>query len=619
MQIHKILQYNFLQLVNLAVFRLIYKIRLTCRKLYVLCIKPQYNYIVRNNIAQKYDSIDGIFSEYYRFCNSDKETIRNNANKIISGKIYLFERWFDFNYEKDWLKCPITGNEWDRFVYCNDAQFKDKKCADVKYVLETNKLNPLVTVALAYYYTKQEKYVDFILKAIRGWMKCVPMERSVANRIVMDIGYRSINLIHISLLCKDSTKFKELVHPIIIGLLHHHERFIWSRLSSRWFKSQNDNNHNVGEIVGLYVCQLWLDFFEDRHFYHSQKKQIKYLQKVLNKIILPDGTYIEQSGNYTKVVAEFLMLYEIFRRAFNKEKDNFKKDIDVSDYLFRITNYLYQISYNGKILNFGDNDDALVLIPFEKSNGDCMHLLAYCNIPQEYKSLDNECQWIYHSKDSNEVMIFSRIGKFAYYVEGAYIHAHNDMLSILLAIRGSELFIDKGCYFYNSGINIRKEYASTLAHNTICINMTEMSDFLQSGYKNYPSSHIYRSIQEGDNCQMESELSYKNIKHNRSIKYDSFSITIVDLVSCESGYNNTGKITYVISDKISPIATDSNSVLCEDKEKGNLFRIEFKGISKLLIQETNYAPSYGNIKKTHILIGDFDFAYKTEIQTIITF
>ena len=124
---------------------------------------------------------------------------------------------------------PNTGALWPCTKYATDCSFKESGCSDVKFVLEANKLNSLVVLATAYYLTKDELYVEKIELILKGWIKCVPIERSVANRIVMDIAYRCINLINVSVLCLESKVFQERVMPMILGILLHHEEYMWSR------------------------------------------------------------------------------------------------------------------------------------------------------------------------------------------------------------------------------------------------------------------------------------------------------------------------------------------------------------------------------------------------------
>lgn len=599
MQIHKILQYNIGDLLRILAYRIRYKSLLIIRKNLNKIFYKDYQVCTKYNRHLPL----ALFVAYKKYV-VDKNDVINGANKIMEGNIFLFEKWVKYDYKRDWLKDPKTGNNWSRNVYANDAPFTVKGYGDVKYVLEPNKLNPLVTVAQAYFLTKDEKYITFIEYALKGWLSCVPVERTVVNRIVMDIAYRAINLIHISILCWDSTYFHTNIMPIIVGILQHHEDYIWCRLSSRWFKSNNDNNHNVGEIVGLYVTQLWLNQLLGNTYRNKQKEELAYLLFVLDKIITPSGAYIEQSGNYSKVVAEFLLLFDLFNKVLNVRNEDIKY-FEQQKYLERIANYIECISYNNVLDNFGDNDGALVLIPFEKNTYSFDHISNYVNIKTIDRDFLDASQCVYNSKDENLVHIFTRVGRFAYYVEGAYIHAHNDMLSLLLSAKGSRLFIDKGCYYYNSGLSIRKEYICLSAHNNVCIDNLDSSELMATGNRSYPISNLIELKKTQNMFHFVGSLKYKYVNQIRTVHYENHEIIVDDEIKITEGKNHEISILYLLDSSISA-KIEKGIVLLIDINNGNRFHIIFENINSLALIDDVYYPTYGVFKRTKRIVAKVD-------------
>ena len=596
MQLHKIKQYTFLDLLKIVFFRMLYKAWLTYSKFKVKMFSLHYR-----TCKCKMSDVNGIFTRkyhiYYELLRTDKDNVIREADDILSGYVTLFGERFAFDITKDWLKDPKSGNNWESDLYFNDSPFVCDKCADVKYILELNKFNHLAVVALAYYYTKNEEYIFYIYDSIKGWESCVPVEKSVVNRIVMDISYRCINLIHVSLLCAGSKFYCDEVFPKMLGILDHHASFMWARLTNRWFKSNNDNNHNVGELVGLYATQIFLGIVLNKDFSQKMKKEAYWLLPVLDKIISPQGTYIEQSGNYSKVVAEFLLLYDIFNKAESVKCEPVVTFYNTG-YLNRLVRYIYNISYNGYVHNFGDNDAALVLVPFEKNNGSVEHLFKYCKLDGVYDSFNDSSHWVYSSKDSNKVRLFTRVGRFAYYVEGAYIHAHNDILAILLSAKGSDLFIDKGCYYYNSGLEIRKEFSGINAHNTISMDGVEMSDYLSSGFKSYPHSCLTKSNFSESSCEFEGVVKYKGINHRRKISYKDNCICIVDNLSTSI----EGRVTlhYLLSPNI-VASVKENVVRLIDKTNSNTFVVSFDNVSNVEIIPMVFSPHYAITRETTMI------------------
>lgn len=607
MQIHKILQYSPYELVKIATYRFIYKCLLSVRK---HSKKKSYAHIREYNRHLP----QGLIKLYSQYVITDKSVIID-ANKILDGNIFIFEKWGNFNYEKDWLKDPNTNLYWDRDIYASDAPFVQNGFSDVKYILEPNKLNPLVKVAQAYYISKDDKYIAFIFDALKGWMKCVPPECSVVNRIVMDIAYRAINLIHISILCWECDLFHKDVLPIIIGILLHHEDYMWSRLGIRWFKSNNDNNHTVGEIIGLYVSQLFLSSVICKDYSKKLEMEAKSLLPVLEKIIAPSGAYIEQSGNYTKVVAEFLMLYEIFIKSYKIDTKAIRS-YKSKNYLGRLINYMHCISYNGIVDNFGDNDGALVLIPFEQNAYNFKHLVNFSNFKNNNFDFLDASQCVYNSLNQDNIHIFTRVGRFAYYVEGAYIHAHNDILSMLLCIKGSRLFIDKGCYYYNSGLKIRKEYVCIKSHNNVSIDNIDQSDLMSTGNRSYPTSQIKSLFASKDIFDFVGYLKYKQITQHRHISYLGNQLLIHDEIEVADDATHEATISYLLGSDIAIKKADNLLYLC-DSVNDNKFIFSIDECKDIEFYDDFYYPTYGVKKKTHRLFTKKKFTQKICLTTRI--
>lgn len=599
MQLHKIKQYSIKDLAKIAAYRAAYKSWLLMNQLEGKLLSKEYPIIKPTKSASRAE-ISCLAETYRKYLRNDTESVVNDANRIIEGEIQLFGNWYPFNPDSDWLRDPISGNYWTKDLFYNNAPFVKADCADVKYVLELNKLNHLVILALAFYLTNDERYLTRIGNDIERWKQNVPVEKSVANRIVMDIAYRNINLIHVSILCLHNKYYADKIFPQVLGIVKHHSDIMWNRLTNRWFKSNNDNNHNVGELVGIYISQTFLESFLNVKYTNRLKKESSWLIPVLEKIISPQGTYIEQSGNYSKVVAEFLVIYDIFIKTYTHEYNSVKYYQD-HQYLQRLVQYMHNISYNGQLHNFGDNDAAVVLLPFESSNGDCNHLFKYCNLNGRYRSISDSSQWVYSSDDSNKVRIFTRAGRFAYYVEGAYIHAHNDILSVLLSIRNCDIFIDKGCYFYNSGMEVRKEFVGIKAHNTISIDDIEMCDFLPTGTKSYPSSSVLKSEVATDSCTFEGNVIYKGVEHHRTIMYNGTQVIIKDAVSINMDYRKA-ELRYLLSPDLIVEGYDNMHISLINSNKREQFDISFENIENLSIVKSEYAPHYGYKLSTNMIV-----------------
>ena len=617
MQLHKIKQYNVFDLIHILLFRIVYRIKLLLRRVYVSLTHPTYKALQGQNVDGYYQRLCSSLYSYYGFASRDAQ-IKDKADSILSGRTSVFGHEYSFNPETDWLKDLETGRQWPVNLYWDKAKFIEKGLSDVKLVLEVNKFNDIVTLAQAFYLTKDERYVLEVERYLNGWVKCVPMEYTVVNKIVMDFGFRVINLIHVSLLCSGSNYFRERVHPLVLGIMKHHVGHIWRYLSSRWFKSGNDNNHNIGEIIGLYIGQLWLSKFGyGRGILYKKrlKKELTYLRDVTNKLISPNGCYLEQSASYTRLVHDFFLMFEIMRHSldYNRSFGWFDK----SGYFEKLSYNLLSISYHGELPNFGDNDYARVVIPFEEEGDVVAHVRKHCKEIADISKYESDGQWLYKSDDDNDVFLFTRVGNYSSFVEGAFIHAHNDLLSLLIGVKGKLLFIDKGTLYYNSGCDVRQEFTSTGAHNTVLVGNREMADFLPVGYSHYPKSTLHTSDRKEDSCKFVGEVLYKDISHLREVNYEGQTISILDKITKEDSSKEKGTLHYLLSEDIIYKTDNTHSITFYDSEENLLCEMSFDGVDNVKCQETDYAPHYGMRRRTREVVASFDVERTKKIRTII--
>lgn len=577
--------YSPLQLFNIGLYR----------SLYMVLLKYESHKRFYSD-EKAYSSIKVNKLPYQElFTSIDRDTVIQEANSLLAGYLKIFGIEIPFNPKTDWLKCPITGSFWNKDLFFANAPYVQKGCHDVKYILEINKLNHLVVLAQGYYVTEDERYLECLKQHLEGWLACVPFEKSVANRIIMDLAFRCINLLQVMSICQDNDYFREKIQPKIIDVLIKHERQMRLFSTPRWFKTGNGDNHVTGEMVGLLCTQIWLKQIAGIDYSKYFKQEIKYLVEILDKTIAPSGAYMEESDNYTRVVSEFLVFLDMTLKSFDSEKSYFKNYLH-KKYLERLLCYLKNLSYHDMLPCIGDNDNARVIVALNSNFGVDYVTNYLCNLDivytekYEYKDAGHYCL---RSNDENDVYTFVRAGLFSPFREGAGTHAHNDLLSFVLFANGSPIIVDKGCSFYNMGKQLRDECKSTMSHNVPCVNGMEMADITTRGYVNYP-------LCKGEsNCKLSSfsfdgELAFKNVKIKRSICYSDNEFTIKDILSSDSNYNGT--TTFLLAKGVIPRIINDSSIELTCGEK--IYLMSFVGISNMTVKEERYYPRFAEECKT---------------------
>lgn len=600
--IEKIRQYTISEICRIILYKSILEIKYKIEKLY---FRLRDNNRKTRQTECTITNIATIFKDFYSLINTNQE-LKDNT------EIRIFGKWYKFT---GWLNDVTTNKQWPSETFFAESKTKLEGYGDVKFVLEINKLNVLVELACKYHSSKDNIFIKRIENTLNNWIDTVKHERSVANRIIMDIAFRSINLIQVSIICSDNDYFKENVYPVIHSLLIDYEKQIREFSTPRWFKTGNGANHVIGEMVGIIAIQKWITLISNQKENSKRlKKEYAWLYETLDKLIAPSGVYLEQSGNYSRLVAEFLIFLDIIEQSVDKKNnsDNFR-----NRYLYPILQYVIDLSYNNHIPNFGDNDAATVLTSLKREFYDIQPIITYANklgITQqkELNKYANDGQFLWKSNDANQLYAFTRVKIFSVFREGAASHNHCDLLSLLLYAKGQALFVDRGCYYYNQEESIRIDNFSTHNHNTVSIAGIEQADIKNKVYFNYPKSSFYTDKDE--NLVFSGSVSYKGIEHKRSIEYVNGNTIVITDNIC-SNEDKDANIKFILHEDIRATVSTEVQNKIELVCKGvSLGWIMFEGVD-IKINDDIYYPHYANIIKTSSLTGAFHVNGSKTIKT----
>ena len=595
MRHHKIYYYKFAELLKISLYKICLRCQLLCEEFVLhFCFKSNTSDIsFQNRYLPEFDTL--------------QLRIADDIDKILlNQKVKIFGHIYNLNY---YLQDPITLKMWPSDVFFYKSKTKICGYGDVKYVLELNKLNHLVDAAKLYKKTKDEKFITYLYDELTKWQTEVHYEHGVVNKIIMDIAFRSINLIYISIYCGDNKYFANNIYPQIHCLLKLYERQIRKFSTPKWFKTGNGANHVIGEMVGVIILQKWIAKVENKSINKSYlNEEYFWLYETLDKLIPKSGVYLENSANYARLVSEFLVVLDMFEVYFGTANTKLR-----SKYLIPILNYILSISYNGNLPNFGDNDAATILTPFKTDFDDITPLLKYREIINaalpDLNQYQQDGNFIWKSDTPLDISIFIRFGKWSIFRPGAISHSHCDLLSIIMSAKGCPIFVDKGCSFYNLSLDIKKEYLSTAAHNTISFDNLEQADY-NNGWYNYPESGL---LENKDSSNIFSGyIKYKNKEHIRYLYLNYNVLTIIDEIHCNN--DTSARINYILDESIVPQKNGNNTFLLSLKT-GDIVKIEFSGVN-IELSETEYFPHYANICKSYAFTGELTSRI---VKTIITF
>jgi hypothetical protein len=171
-------------------------------------------------------------------------------------------------------------------------------------------------------------------------------------------------------------------------------------------------------------------------------------------------------------------------------------------------------------------------------------------------------------------------------------HAHNDQLSIELAIDGVPILVDPGTYCYTCSLERRNLFRSTAMHSTLNITGKEQNPLLPglSGAFRLPNRARGRVIEASLDIFIGEHVGF-GTPHRRGIQIESDRIKVVD--ECES----PGKKDLLFHfDQAVNIVDSSNHQVIRLKV-GNLDLILNSSVGKCTVIDAEYSCGYGLLRE----------------------
>ncbi len=260
------------------------------------------------------------------------------------------------------------------------------------------------------------------------------------------------------------------------------------------------NNHSMSEAVGLMLIALL--FPELRHAGRWWRKGRRVLAWDIRRQVAPDGTFVQSSMNYQRVMMQVctlgLRLAELRGQPFER---------DLYDRLARCSEFVYQCmeQTTGRVPNYGHNDGAYVLPLSECDFTDyrpvvqTVHFLAHRKRLFEPGPWDEELVWLFGGEALKSPQDFPREQASTAFRAGGYYtirtpeswgmlrcHTYRDRPGQCDALhfdywwRGQNVLLDCGSYKYYvpDRPDIEFYFRSIESHNTVEV---DGKNYLESG------------------------------------------------------------------------------------------------------------------------------------------
>lgn len=472
------------------------------------------------------------------FSKKPSQQIADRFYKIENGKFIFFNSVeFSLGKDYDWITNPETGFKYNNTKHWTQIADYSAEAGDIKYVWEKSRFSFLYDI-IRYDYHYDRDCAEFTFSEIISWIKNNPVNCGPNYRCSQEISLRVLNWTFALHYYRDSPflteeVFSNIQYAIYWQIDHVYKHINFSRIAVR-------NNHAITETLILYLIGTLYPFYPNADKWKMKGKQ--WFEEEINYQIYDDGTFLQFSMNYHRVVIQLLtwaiVLAEKNGESFNTTVYNkAKKSIE-----FLRT---CMIDENGFLPNYGANDGAL----FFKLN-DCHYrdfrpalfsLATALKIDLLFKEKYEDIYWYNITTTTNEIWQ-PATGPHVFEVSGYYIlrqvesltfircgrhkdrPSQADNLHLDIWIGKDNLIRDAGSYKYNTDAETLNYFVGTAAHNTV---MLGQHDQMQKGSRfiwfNWTQAltgswQEYEDYYEFIGTIKAFEQVSKNITHTRAVR-----------------------------------------------------------------------------------------------------
>jgi uncharacterized heparinase superfamily protein len=200
-------------------------------------------------------------------------------------------------------------------------------------------------------------------------------------------------------------------------------------------------------------------------------------------------------------------------------------------------------------------------------------------------------------------------------------HAHGDMLSFELSLRGHRVIVDSGVFDYVAG-DIRTYCRSTRAHNTVEIDGQDQCEFW-AAFRVARRGHV-RDVKWSDLADgFELHASHDGYQrlpgggatHARTSRwYNDGRLNIRDVITSPSIRNAVVRLHLHPECKVKPSGEHSSSV----EYGGGSISVRFAGAGMMTVEHSSYCPEFGLKLPNPVIVWTATPSARIEIKTEIS-
>jgi hypothetical protein len=420
--------------------------------------------------------------------------LKEKATKILNGEICFFSaEWKNLGIDYNWITNPENRYTYDSSKHWSDIDDFNELNGDIKYVWEKSRFAYLLTI-MRYDYHFNEDHSAFVFADIENWIDANPINQGPNWKCSQEISLRIFNWMYLLSFYKNANALTEplwhKIQQVIYWSLHHvYNHINFSRIAVR-------NNHAISETLALAVSEMLFPFIPETQKWAKCGR--KWFEQEIDYQVYDDGTFLQFSMNYNRVLVQLLSLGISITEKNNRP---FSKIVHLKAY--KTLNFLYQClqKENGFLPNYGANDGALFFPLSDTKYRDyrpqlnTLHFILTGGHLFDSKEVQEDLFWVLNNRSAGQIFnhLKQELGTISFNHGGYYLcrtektftfircgshkdrPSHADNLHMDVWVKGDNILRDSGTYKYNTDKELADYFTGTHGHNTVLVNnMSQM-------------------------------------------------------------------------------------------------------------------------------------------------
>ncbi len=379
-----------------------------------------------------------------------------------------------------WWVNPDTGYKYSKDQHWSQIQDLSAEAGDIKYVWERARFS-FVCDLMRYDYHSDEDQFHGVFGEIRDFIDKNPMNMGPQYKCSQEISLRILNWTYAIHFYKNHPDFTDDLFQVIMTSIYQQLHHVWDHID--FSRIAVRNNHAITETLTLYLSGLLFPFIPETTKWSVQGK--KWLEEEINYQIYDDGTFLQHSMNYHRVVVQ-LLTWGIGLTHINGKKLSpivYEKAAKSLHFLETCKDPL-----TGMLPNYGNNDGALF---FKWTDDDYRVYTSQLNdlraVLENKVTVAGESHHWYGIKNP-ELVNIDTLGQFNFESGGYSVSNENNGLKTFIRCAsykdrpfqadnmhldlwkgGINYLWDCGTYKYNTSLENLNHFQGSAGHNTITI------------------------------------------------------------------------------------------------------------------------------------------------------